>query len=134
MSAIYGGGVGGSIQKYPREEFLVQSYFPCSPDNVEKVNTAFMNLIESTKISGGITEYDWQQAREPEIEQNKVSLKQNDYWLRYLQDAYMNGFDPERILTKEARLKAVKVEQLVETARKFYSNPTIFKAVWLPEK
>ena len=122
------------MQKYPREEFLIQSGFPCSPDNVEKVNTAFWGLIESTKKSGGITDYDWQQAREPAIEQNKVSLKQNDYWLNALQTAFLNGTDPERILTKEQRLKAIKPEQLVETARKFYTNPTVFKAVWLPEK
>jgi len=134
MSAIYGGGCGGTLQKYPREEFLVQSYFPCSPENVENVNTAFMGLIESTMKTGGITEYDWTQAREPALEQNKVSLKQNDYWLNYLQGAFLNGFDPERILTKDERLRAIKVEQLVETARKFYSNPNIFKAVWLPEK
>ena len=132
MSAIYGGGCYGSLQKYPREEFRIQSYFPCSPDNIEKVNTAFLGIIESTKVTGGITEYDWKQAREPAIEQNKVSLKQNDYWLNALQTAFLNGTDPERILTKELRLKAIKPEQLVETARKFYSNSSIFKAEWLP--
>jgi len=132
MSAIYGGGCYGSLQKYPREEFRIQSYFPCSPDNIEKVNTAFLGLIESTKVTGGITEYDWKQAREPAIEQNKVSLKQNDYWLNALQTAFLNGTDPERILTKEQRLTAIKPEQLVETARKFYSGPNIFKAEWLP--
>ncbi|NVO20677.1 MAG: insulinase family protein [Bacteroidetes bacterium] len=134
MSAIYGGGIGGSLQKYPREEFLVQSNFPCSPDNVEKVDQAFMDLVKSTMLDGGITEYDWNQAREPEIEQNKVSLKQNDYWLNSLQIAFLRGTDPERILTKEERLKNIKPEQLTEAARKFYSNPTIFKAVWLPAK
>ena len=132
MSAIYGGGIGGSLQKYPREEYLVRSYLPCSPDNIEKVNTAMLNLIESTKRPGGITEYDWKQAREPQLEQNKVSLKQNDYWLNALQNAFLNGTDPERILTKEARLKAIKPEQLTETARKFYTNPIIFTAEWLP--
>jgi zinc protease len=134
MSAIYGGGCGGSLQKYPREEFLVQSTFPCSPDNIEKVNTAFFQLIGSTQITGGITETDWQKAREPVIERNKVNLKKNDFWLNNLQNSYMLGTDPERILTLEQRLKAVTPEQLVATARKFYSNPSIFKAVWLPEK
>jgi zinc protease len=133
MSAIYGGGCNGSLQKYPREEFLVQSYFPCSPDNIEKVNTAFLGLIESTKKTGGITEYDLTQAREPALEKNKVDLKLNDYWLNALQSSYLNGTDPERILTREQRLEQIKPEQLVETARKFYTDPSIFKAEWLPE-
>ncbi|NOU47153.1 MAG: insulinase family protein [Bacteroidales bacterium] len=133
MSAIYGGGCGGSLQKYPREEFLIQSYFPCSPDNIEKVHTAFIGLIESTKINGGITDYDWQQAREPAIEKNEVDLKLNEYWLNALQTSFIYGTDPERILTKDQRLKEIKPEQLIATARKFYGNPNIFKAEWLPE-
>ncbi len=134
MSAIYGGGCSGSLNKYPREEYLVRSGFPCSPDNIEKVNTAFFDLIESTKVQGGITEIDLQKVREPALEKNKVNLKKNDYWLNYLQNAFLLGIDPELILTTEQRLKAISPGQLVEIARKFYSSPNIFKAVWLPEK
>ncbi len=133
MSAIYGGGCGGSLKKYPREEFMIQSTFPCSPDNIEKVNTAFMKLIESTKVTGGITETDLQKVREPALERNKVNLKKNDYWLNAMQNAYLLGTDPERILTMDQRLKTLTPEQLVLTARKFYSGTNIFKAVWLPE-
>ena len=133
MSAIYGGGIGGALQKFPREQFIIQTYFPCSPDNIGKVNTALLGLIESTMITGGITEYDWTQAREPQLEKNKADLKQNEYWLNSLQTAYQYGYDPERILTFEQRLKDIKAEQLVEAARKFYTNPSIFKAEWLPE-
>lgn len=133
MSAIYGGGCGGSLAKFPREEFSVRSSFPCSPDNVEKVHTAFLDLIESTKKEGGITEQDWIRVREPALERNKVNLKKNEFWLNGLQSSVMNGTDPERLLNAEQRLKAVTPQQLVETARKFYGNPSIFKAVWLPE-
>ncbi len=133
MSAIYGGGIGGSLQKFPREEFLIQTGFPCSPDNIEKVDKAFFDLIESTKVKGGITEDDWKKAREPALEQNKVNLKQNGYWLNVLQTSFLYNTDPERILTKEQRLKAIRVEQLEETARKFYTHPDIFKAEWLPD-
>ncbi len=134
MSAIYGGGCSGSLQKYPREEYLIQSGFPCSPDNIEKVHTAFIGLIESAKVTGGITETDLNNVREPALEKNKVDLKENNYWLSVMQNAYLLGIDSERILTKEQRLRALTPEQMVETARKFYSNPSILKAVWLPEK
>jgi len=134
MSAIYGGGIGGKLNKYPREEFLIQSYFPCSPANIENVNSALFSLIESTKVTGGITELDLQKVREPAIEQNKVNLKKNDYWIDFLQTSFLNGTNPEWILTKEQKLKSIKTEQLVETARKFYSSPNVFKAEWLPEK
>ena len=133
MSAIYGGGCGGSMQKYPREEFLIQSTFPCSPENIQKVDKAFLDLVESAKIEGGITAKDLQKVRESAIEKNKVDLKKNDFWLNSLQNAFLYGTDPERILTKDQRLKDLKPEQLIETARKFYSGPNLFKAEWLPE-
>lgn len=133
MSAIYGGGCGGSIAKFPKEEFIIQSQFPCSPDNIEKVNAAFLKLIESTKVDGGITEEDWKRVREPALERNKVNLKNNYYWLNGLQNAFLYGTDPERIITAEQRLKAVTPEKLVQTARKFYTNENVLKASWLPE-
>jgi len=133
MSAIYGGGCGGTITKYPREEFMIQSQFPCSPDNIEKVHTAFLGLIENAKKDGGITADDWKRVREPGLERYKVSIKTNDYWLNGLQNAFLNGTDPGRIITAEQRYQAVTPEKLVLTARKFYTLQNLMKAEWLPE-
>lgn len=133
MSAIYGGGCGGSISKFPKEEFIIQSQFPCSPTNIEKVNTAFLKLIEYTKKDGGITAEDWKRVREPALERNKVNLKTNNYWLNGLQSAFLYGTDPERIINVEQRLNAVTPEKLIETSRKFYTNKNLLKTEWLPE-
>lgn len=132
MSAIYGGGCGGSLSKYPREEFTIRSRFPCSPENTEKVNQAFLDLLASATKDGGITPTDWDRVLEPALESNKVNLKRNDFWLNGLQNAFLNGTNPERLLTVEERLKAITPDQLIETARKFYTTPNVFKAVWLP--
>ncbi len=133
MGAIYGGGVGGSIEKFPREEFMIQSYFPCGPDNINAIDTAFMQMIETVQKDGGITDDDVKKVREPAIEHNKVSLKENKYWLSSLQRAYRYGMNPERILEREQKLKSLTKEQLTAAARKFYSTGNIFKAEWLPE-
>ncbi len=133
MSAIYGGGIYGSIAKYPKEEFILQSYFPCSPDNITKVDSAFRSLIEGLKKAGGITEKDWTSVREPALISYKVNIKKNQFWLNQLQAAYLNGVDPNRILTVEERLKAITPEKLIEIAKRFYSTPNIFTGEWLPE-
>jgi zinc protease len=134
MSAIYGGGCGGAITRYPREEFTVQSQFPCSPDNIGKVDSAYFMLIESTKKDAGITEEDWKRVREPALERYKVSIKTNDYWLAGLQNAFLNQTDPDRLVTYEQRVKSVTPEKLVNTARKFYTLQNVMKAQWLPEE
>ncbi len=133
MSAIYGGGCGGAIAKFPREEFVIQSQFPCSPKNIEKVNTAFLDLIESTKVDGGITPQDLERVREPALEHFKENIKTNDYWLNGLQNANLYGTDPERIITYDQRLKAIIPEKLTQIARKIYTRQNILKAEWLPE-
>jgi len=133
MSAIYGGGFRGSISKFPKEEMLVQSYFPCSPQNIEKVDEAFMKLVEETKIPGNITDKDWERVRIPAIETYRVNVKKNNYWLNILQSAYLYNTDPERILTVEKRLNDITPAQLVEIAQKYYTKPNIFKGFWLPE-
>lgn len=133
MGAIYGGGCYGSIDKFPQEEFLVQSYFPCSPDNIQKVDEAFMGLIEEAKKAGNITDKDWQRVREPALEKYRVDIKTNRYWLNNLQNARLYGNDPERILTVEQRLNALTPAQLEETARKFFTGQNILKGIWLPE-
>ena len=133
MSAIYGGGCGGAIAKFPREEFVIQSRFPCSPKNIEKVHTAFLGLIESTKVDGGITPKDLERVREPALEHFKVNIRTNSYWLDGLQNAFLYGTDPERIITYDQRLKALTPEKLVQTTRKFYTRQNVLKAEWLPE-
>jgi len=133
MGAIYGGGCYGQIKKYPKEELFVQSYFPCSPENINKVDEAYMGLVNETRISGDITENDWKRVREPAIETYKVNIKKNNYWLSNLQSSYLNGTDPERILTVEERLNKITPAQLEETARKYYGKMNVFKGYWLPE-
>ena len=127
------GGCGGGIQKFPREEFVIQAQFPCSPDNIEKVSKAFIGLIEHTKLDGGITPKDLLRVREPALEHFKTNIKTNNYWLTGLQNAFLYGTDPVRIITFEQRLQAITPEKLIETARKFYTLRNTMKAEWLPE-
>lgn len=133
MSAIYGGGTGGSISKYPRQEYLIQTYFPCSPDNIEKVNEAYLKLIELVKTDGGITDKEWERVREPALKQYQVDIKTNDYWLGALTNAHYNQTDPNRILSVEKRLNAITPAKLTQIARKFYNSKNIMTAKWLPE-
>ncbi len=133
MSAIYGGGLYGSIQKFPREQYVLQSYFPCSPDNIKKVDSAFLRLIKDAQTKGNITDKDWQGVREPALESYKVNIKKNSFWMNQLQNAHLYGIDPERILTVEQRLKAITPDKLTEAANKFYKTTNLFTGKWLPE-
>lgn len=134
MSAIYGGGLGGTLSKVPNEMYMIRSNLPCGPENVEKVDAAFWRIIEAVKKTGGITDADLAKARKPLIERNKVRVKSNPFWIAILQDADKNGYAPERALSYEERINAITTEKLIETANKYYIRENVYTAVMLPEE
>lgn len=133
MSAIYGGGTGGSIEKYPRQEYLIQTYFPCSPENIDKVNDAYLKIIDKVKLDGGISDSDWERVKEPALKNYQVNIKTNKYWLNSLITANYYMTDPNRIMTFEQRINGITPAKLSQIARKFYTNKNIFTAKWIPE-
>jgi zinc protease len=134
MSAIYGGGLGGTLTKVPNEMYMVRSNLPCGPENTEKVDEAFWRIIESVKQTGGVTEADLAKARKPLVERNKIRIKTNSFWIGILQDADKNGYSPERLLTYDERINAITPEKLVEIANKYYTRENVYTAILLPEE
>ncbi|MEP7144928.1 MAG: insulinase family protein, partial [Ferruginibacter sp.] len=133
MSAIYGGGIGGGLQKIPSERYMLQSNFPCGPENVDKVDKAFWEIIASIKKPGGISDNDLAKARKPLLERNKARVKTNPFWVGILQDAEKNGYSPERILTYDERINAITPEKMMEIANKYYTRENVYTAILLPE-
>ena len=133
MSAIYGGGVSGSLRKIPNPRCLISVNFPLSPDNIDKVDKAFWAIIDKVKKQGGITDADLNRARKPLSERNKVSIQKNSFWLSTLKDADVMGYNPERILNYEERLNNITPAKLTEIANKYYTKENIFTSKWLPE-
>lgn len=134
MSAIYGGGIGGTLMKIPTEKYMLQSRLPCGPENVAKVDDAFWKIIESVKKPGGITLADLDKARKPLLERNKVRVKTNAFWIGIMMDAEKNGYSAERALTYEERVNAITPEKLVEIANKYYDGKNVYTSTWLPEE
>lgn len=134
MSAIYGGGLGGTLSRVPTEMYMIRSNLPCGPENVEKVDDAFWKIIESVKKTGGITDADLAKARKPLIERNKTRVKTNPFWVSILQDADKNSYSPERALTYDDRINAITPGKLIEIANKYYNRQNVYTAVLLPEE
>ena len=81
MSAIYGGGVGMRLSKFPKERFMMQSYLPCGPENAEKVQVAFWEIINETKKAGNIKPDELAKATETAIQKFKAGKQTNGFWL-----------------------------------------------------
>ncbi len=133
MGGIYGGGISLGINKYPKETYSMRCSLPCGPENVDKLETAFWKIIEGVKMKSGIDSKALEKVTETALQKYKVNIKTNEYWLGVFSRYSLLGNDPERILTYEARVRAVTPEQLVQLANKYLSSGNVFKALWLPE-
>lgn len=132
MSAIYGGGAGLRLQKFPKEKFTMQSYLPCGPENAEKVKVAFWAIIDEVKKAGNIKPEELEKATETSIQKNRVAVKTNNFWLGALSKYQQYGLPTANITNVEQRIKAVTPEMLTQAANKYLSAKNIIHALMMP--
>jgi zinc protease len=132
MSAIYGGGVGLRLQKYPKERFTMQSWLPCGPENSQKVRFAFWDIVASVKKQGNIQPAEISKAVETSIQKYRVNMKTNNYWLSTLSKYQQYGLPTENINNLEDRLHTVTPDVLTSAANKYLSSDNVIHALMIP--
>lgn len=132
MSAIYGGGVGMRLSKFPKEKFTMQSFLPCGPENAEKVKAAFWDIVKECKKPGNITADELKKSTETAIQKYKVNIKNNGYWLGALSKYQQYGIASENLLNYESRVRSVTTAQLAEVANKYLSSKNVLHALLMP--
>jgi zinc protease len=132
MSGIYGGGMYGNITKRPYVHYTVGARLPCGPENVEKLTTAFFDLVKSAQEKG-VEQKDLDKVKETWKKQYHVNLQSNDWWLSGLSNAWIDQTNPENLLNYEQRVDAIKAEDLQKAAKKFFTLSNMVKAVLYPE-
>jgi zinc protease len=132
MSAIYGGGVGLRLSKFPKERFMMQSYLPCGPENATKVQVAFWEIINDCKKTGNIKADELAKATETSIQKYKVGVKTNGFWLGTMSKYQQYALPTENINNLEARVKAVTPAMLTEAANKYLSATNVLHALMMP--
>ena len=96
MSGIYGGGMGGTLNKRPYPNYVVQASFPCGPENVEKLTKALFDIIRNAQEKG-VEQKDLDKVKETLKKQNEDHMKSNDHWLNILTRSWIEREDPQWI-------------------------------------
>lgn len=133
MGGIYGGGMGGSIINRPYNHYSITVSFPCGPENVDKLTKAALDLIKNAQTNGIEQSY-LDKVKETLRKQYQDQLKQNDYWLEGLSGAWIEHDDPMWILDYSKKVDALTVQDLQQTAKKYFNMQNYIKAVLNPEK
>ena len=132
LSGIYGGGMYGTVNKYPYGHYSFGVSIPCGPENVDKLIAATLTEIEKIKKDGP-SESDLNKVKETWKQQYLVNIKDNSFWARHLIQSIETGVDPARVLTYPKRVDALKPADVQSIAKKYLDNNYI-QFVLNPEK
>lgn len=129
----YGVSVSGSISKEPKEAYVNQISFGCSPENVDEL--VGLTLKELKNIAAnGVEESYLVKMRETKLRSYEESSKNNGFWVSNLAFVYEHGFDPKRLLVYNDRVKAITMEDIRKAAQTFYNQDNMLEAVLYPAK
>jgi zinc protease len=133
MGGIYGGGMGGRIIKRPYNHYTITVSFPCAPENVDKLTKAALDLIKNAQANGIEQSY-LDKVKETLRKQYQDQIAQNNYWLEGLSLAWIERDDPMWVLNYSKKVDALSVQDLQQTAKKYFNMQNYIKAVLNPEK
>lgn len=131
-SGVYGVSVSGSVAKIPAKRYDFKIAFQCAPENVEKLVNRTMAEIQKVKTSGAEAG-DIEKFKAETKRQTETQLRENGFWLGYLQGQYQDNEDVKEVLREDEMLKKVTVESTKMTAKKYFAENMI-KVILLPEK
>ncbi|MFY9464314.1 MAG: insulinase family protein [Sediminibacterium sp.] len=133
IGGIYGGGIGGSVNKYPFEGYTLALQLPCGPENVDKLKKAATEEIGKIKANGP-EQKDLDKVKKALLEKHTVSMKDNRYWSNVLQGIYLTENDPQRVVNYEKIVNAVSIEDIRKTANLLFDGSNVLNSVLYPEK
>ena len=121
MGGVYGVSVGGAISRRPRERYQVTIRFGCAPENVAKLEQALKDEIRAIQ-DHGIGEDYITKVKEQRRRAHETSLRENGYWLRELEDAYLYGDDPKVMLDFDAMVDKVSSARVQKAMKRYLSD------------
>ncbi len=133
LSGIYGGGMRGSLNKNPYNNYSINVSLPCGPENVDKLIKATMDEIQKIKDAGPL-EADLSKVKETWIKQYQEDVKDNSYWLSKLQQSIESGSSAGDVLTVEKRINALTPKDVKEAANLYFNMKNYLQVVLNPEK
>jgi zinc protease len=132
MGGVYGVRVSGNISRRPKQEFSLTVSFGCAPENVEKLQKAVFDEARTIQEKGIGDDY-IAKVKELRRRTHEVNLKENAFWLRELERAYMYGDDPKQIPDVTPLIDKVTSDRVKAAATKYVTPKQYILGVLKPE-
>jgi len=132
IQGIYTGSTGASLTKIPYSNYDFMLRLPCGPDKTDTLLEAFNTEMYNIAIKGPDTAT-LQKVKIQWLEEYRVNIKTNEYWLSKLQQFAQGESAPERMLNFERYVNALQPADIRTAARMIMAAPSKLTAILKPE-
>ncbi len=130
---VYGVSAFGDIRKIPAGYSTFSISFPCAPENIDTLSKAAIDELKKI-IKNGVTPEDLEKVKEQQKRKLEVDLKQNQFWMSSLYDAFYLGNSPADILNKQKQTESLTSKMIQDAAKKFINLTNYIRVVLKPDK
>jgi zinc protease len=132
LGLIYGGQMGGMIDRIPYQQYWVGVDLPTGPEKVDATVAALFGEIDRLKQQGP-DPADLEKVKSHWRQSWPQRLQTNGYWLDLLNEAELYGIDPQRLLLRQERADAITAEDIRQAARRYFDTGNYAQVVMNPE-
>ncbi|MBK7561180.1 MAG: insulinase family protein [Chitinophagaceae bacterium] len=130
---VYGVSAYGGMNKIPYSYSTFNISFPCAPENVDTLSKAAIDELRKI-INAGVSAEDIAKVKEQQKRKLETELKQNQFWMTNLYDAYYLGNNPSDILKKQKQVESLSSKMIQEVAKKYINLNSYIRATLKPDK
>jgi zinc protease len=128
----YDVSVNPGTAEYPQSRYTLSISFGCDPARLAELTQLAFAVIDSVKRFG-VDSLTLAKVKEQQRREREVGLKENGFWLSYLEYYYDHGEDPGQILKLEDRMKLLNSQFIQDAANQYIDMKNYVKVVLLPE-
>ncbi|MEI2737835.1 MAG: insulinase family protein [Chitinophagaceae bacterium] len=130
---VYGVNTQGSMNKIPWSYSSFTITFPCAPDNADTLSKAALDELRKI-IKTGVSPEDIAKVKEQQKRKLETDLKQNQFWMSVLYDAYYLGNNPSDILNRQKQVDGLTSKMIQDVAKKYINFNNYIRATLKPDK
>ena len=133
QSGVYGVSFEGTASKLPRRQYTIYSQWGCKPENIENLTKTVLDEMAKIKKDGPLPS-DLDKVKETLIRERETQIKENGFWLGYLQNHYISG---NRILSLEefkALVNSVTVKMVKDVANRYLDTDNYVEVSLTPKE
>jgi zinc protease len=131
--SVYGVSAFGTINKIPYSYSNFSITFPCAPENVDTLSKAVIEELQKI-IRVGVSPADLAKVKEQQKRKLETDMKQNQFWMTALYDAYYLGNNPSDILNRLKQVESLSPKMIQDVAKKYVPLNSYIRATLKPDK